>query len=189
MKQNKSILFSLLILVVVASVYRIMPDRPYGFAPQWAMAIFGGAIFIKDKKWAFALPIISMLISDVLYEILYVNNLSVIQGFYKGQYINYILFAGLTCIGFLIRNINVPSVLAASVTSPVVYFVASNFIVWAKGGGFIRPKTFNGLMQTYVDGIPFLGTSIVSTILFSSILFGGYVLYKKKYLNKSQQIA
>lgn len=189
MKQNKSILFSLLILVVVASVYRIMPDRPYGFAPQWAMGIFGGAIFIKDKKWAFALPIVSMLISDILYEILYVNNLSVIQGFYKGQYINYLLFAGLTCIGFFIKNINVKSVLAASIASPLVYFFISNFIVWIKGGGFIRPKTFSGLIQTYTDGIPFLGTSIVSTVLFSAILFGGFVLYKNYLLNRKEQIS
>lgn len=189
MKQNKTILFSLLILIIVASVYRIMPNRPYGFAPQWAMAIFAGAIYIKDKKWAFALPIVSMLISDILYEILYINNLSVIQGFYEGQYINYLLFAGLTCIGFFIKNINIPSVLAASVTSPVLYFIVSNFIVWANGGGFIRPKTMSGLMQTYTDGLPFLGTSIASTIIFSFILFGGYFFYKKQVLHKNEQIA
>ena len=78
MKLSRQVLISFLLLIVIASLYRIMPGRPYGFAPQWAMAIFGGAI-IKDKKLAFILPLLSMFISDALYEVLYRNGVGNIQ--------------------------------------------------------------------------------------------------------------
>ena len=91
MKINKNTVWSLVLLVVIASLYRIIPNRPTGFAPQIAMALFAGSI-IKDKKYSFLLPLLSMFISDALYEVLYINGLTQIAGFYSGQYINYILF-------------------------------------------------------------------------------------------------
>ncbi|HZG23917.1 MAG TPA: DUF6580 family putative transport protein, partial [Chitinophagaceae bacterium] len=63
MKLNKSIVWSLVLLIVVGSIYRVIPNRPWGFTPQLAMALFAGAM-IKDKKWAFALPLFSMFLSD-----------------------------------------------------------------------------------------------------------------------------
>ena len=69
MKLNKSVLLSFGLLILAASLYRAWPDRPYGFAPQMAMALFGGAV-IKDKKLAFLLPLLSMLISDLFYQVL-----------------------------------------------------------------------------------------------------------------------
>ena len=125
MKITKPVAVSLVLLIVVASLYRIFPDRPYGFAPQYAMAIFGGALFVRDKKWAFLLPVVSMFLSDLLYQLLYNYGLSPIYGFYEGQWQNYLLFASLTCIGFLVKKINVPAVLAASLASPTVYFILS----------------------------------------------------------------
>ena len=68
MKIDKSIIVSFILLVIIASLYRIMPGRPLGFAPQNAMALFSGSI-VKDKKFSFLLPILSMLISDIIYEI------------------------------------------------------------------------------------------------------------------------
>lgn len=177
MKNNRSILLSLLLLIVVAALYRIIPSRPLGFAPHIAMALFGGAM-IKDKKWAFALPIFSMFLSDCLYEILYRNELSTIPGFYAGQITNYILFAGITLIGFAIKRVNIVNVAIASLVAPIAYFLVSNFAVWTAGAGFQRPKTWAGLMETYVDALPFLKGNIGSTLVFSAILFGGYYLLR-----------
>lgn len=180
MKVNKNILIVLLVLIAVASLYRIMPNRPYGFSPIFAMTLFGGAIFVKNKKWAFVLPLLSLFISDVLYQILYLNGMAITPGFYEGQLLNYALFGALTCIGFFIHNIKVLNVLLASIASPTIYFLISNFLVWTGNGGFGRPKTFAGLMQTYTDALPFYPNSVYSTILFSAILFGGYYLVKKQ---------
>src|SRR6185437_7426486 len=117
MKLSKQVVISFLLLIVIASLYRIMPGRPFGFAPQWAMAIFAGAI-IKNKKFAFLLPLLSMFISDALYEVLYRNGVGNIQGFYEGQMTNYILFALMTCFGFFIKNFNITKIALASVAAP-----------------------------------------------------------------------
>jgi hypothetical protein len=176
MKISKQLIGSFILLIVIASLYRIMPGRPYGFAPQIAMAIFGGAV-IKDKKLAFILPLLSMFISDGLYQLLYVNGVGNIPGFYDGQLTNYILFGGLTVFGFFIKNFDIKKIAVAAVSAPTAYFVISNFLVWASSSplaGLARPKTFSGLMMTFGDGLPFYPWSLASTVVFSAILFGSY---------------
>ena len=79
MKFNKSVLVAFILLVVVASFCRVA-----GYAPQLAMAVFAGAI-IKDKRLAFALPLISMFFSDLLYQVLFVYGYTDYGGFYEGQ--------------------------------------------------------------------------------------------------------
>ena len=71
MKLSRYTLLSLLLLVLVAAIYRVIPNRPWGFAPQFAMTLFCGAM-IKDKKIAFLLPLLSIFISDLLYQVLYI---------------------------------------------------------------------------------------------------------------------
>jgi hypothetical protein len=188
MKITGSVIVALILLVLVAALYRVVPNRPMGFAPQYAMAIFSGAIFIKNKKWAFALPLLSLFLSDLFYQLLYNNGLSATRGFYDGQWQNYLLIAALTFIGFLIKKINIVNVLAASVAAPTVYFILSNLIVWAGGGGLQRPKTWGGLMQCYSDALPFYPNSVYATLLFSTILFCGYYSVKN-FSNRTRQIA
>ncbi|HSZ31921.1 MAG TPA: DUF6580 family putative transport protein [Puia sp.] len=180
MKSNNKIVWSFLLLVLIAALYRIIPGRPYGFAPQWAMAVFAGAV-IKDKKWALIIPVLSMFISDLLYQVLYIGGVTNMQGFYEGQWQNYILFTLLVFVGIAIRKLNVLQIAIASLAAPTLYFIVSNFLVWASNGttrGLDRPKTFNGLMLCYSDGIPFYKTSILATFVFSAILFGTYIFIR-----------
>ncbi|PWT95361.1 MAG: hypothetical protein C5B52_18085 [Bacteroidetes bacterium] len=178
MKLDKLTIFSFLALIVIAAVYRIIPDRAPGFAPQIAMAFFGGSV-IKDKKWAFALPILSIFISDLLYQGMYSLGWTIIPGFYNGQLTNYILFALITALGFLIRKPSFFNIALMSVVAPTIYFFLSNFAVWFSGvGGLQRPRTFEGLMQAITDGLPFYRNSIVATLFFAGLLFGGYSILK-----------
>lgn len=182
MKNRKQLLFSFILLVIIAAFYRIMPGRPYGFAPQIAMAIFGGAV-IKDKKFAFLLPLSAMFVSDALYQVLYMNGVGNISGFYQGQFLNYLLFAGLTVFGFFIKSFNLKKIALASVAAPTAYFFISNFFVWASSSplaGLSRPKTFNGLIMCYADGLPFYPWSVASTLVFSALLFGSYYFIMRK---------
>lgn len=172
-------IWAFVLLVLVAALYRIMPNRPLGFAPQIAMALFGGAI-IKDKKWAIALPLLSMLVSDVLYQMLYTAGLTDIKGFYSGQFLNYLLFAGITVLGFTMKKVNTVNVLGYSLLAPTLFFLASNFTVWAGSGGLQRSKTFAGLIQCYADGLPFYKGGLASSLIFGAILFGGHFLLTKK---------
>jgi hypothetical protein len=180
MKSSYKIIWSFLLLVLIAALYRIIPGRPYGFAPQWAMAVFAGAV-IKDKKWAFIIPVLSMFISDLFYQVLYIGGFSSIPGFYEGQWQNYLLFTLLVFVGFAVKKLNVLQIAAASLAAPSLYFIVSNFLVWASNGttrGLDRPKTFNGLMLCYSDGIPFYLTSLLATLVFSAILFGTYAFIR-----------
>ncbi len=191
MKVTKQIVAGFILLIVIASLYRIMPGRPYGFAPQIAMAIFGGAI-IKDKKFAFLLPLLSMFISDALYEILFRNGVGNIQGFYEGQVTNYILFTSLTIFGFFIKNFNIGRIAIAAIAAPTTYFLISNFLVWVSSSplaGLGRPKTFNGLLLCLSDGLPFYPWSIAATFIFSAILFGSYYLITRNSLEPAKDLS
>jgi hypothetical protein len=171
----------MLVLILVAALYRIIPGRPWGFTPQIAIALFGGAV-IKDKKWAFALPIFSMFLSDLLYQGLYSAGLTPIYGFYQGQWVNYCLFAVMVLCGFAIKKINIVNVLAASLVAPTIFFLLSNFTTWsglAGLRGLNRPLNFQGLLLAYSDGLLFYKGSVEGTLFFAALLFGGYYLVTK----------
>ncbi|MBX3253139.1 MAG: hypothetical protein KF862_03270 [Chitinophagaceae bacterium] len=185
MKFSKTFLIIFIALIAMAALYRIIPGRPYGFAPQIAMALFAGAV-IKDRKWAFALPLFSMVLSDVIYEALYHLGYSQMQGFYEGQFTNYVLFALITVVGFFIKKPTVLNVAATSLVAPTLYFLLSNFLVWLNGSGLQRPKTWDGLMMSFADGLPFYKNSLYGTLFFSVVLFGGYYLLKQ-YMPKTNK--
>jgi hypothetical protein len=182
MKIEKSTIISFIFLILIASLYRVMPGRPFGFAPQIAMALFAGSV-VTDKKLSFLLPILSLFISDVLYEILYRNGLSSIGGFYHGQLLNYVLFAAITVIGFNIRKENVLDIIAASLVGATAYFVFSNLAVFVLGGldinGLPYPKTAIGFVDCYTAALPFYKMSVFATLFFDLVLFGGYYLVNK----------
>ena len=181
MQQKKNILLTLAAFVIVAGLYRLIPGRPLGFAPQIAMALFAGAA-IQNKKLAFVIPLSSMLIGDLFFELLFRSGYSAFGGFYEGQWLNYLLFAGITLLGFRIQTQKIGSMVAGSLAAPTFYFLISNFAVWISGGGFNRPKTFEGLMTAYVDGIPFYQGSVMATLLFSAIFFGTFLITRKSTL-------
>jgi len=198
MKLNKSVLLAFGILLLSASLYRAWPDRPFGFAPQMAMALFGGAI-IKDKRWALILPLLSMLISDIAYQALYMNGVTPIKGFYAGQWLNYLLIAGITVFGFLLKKISFVRVAAFSLMGSILFFLLSNLGVWAAGAGFGRPFTFNGLLLCYYDGLAFLrdyglikgfyGNLFIGDLFFCTVLFGTYYLVNRTVLEPKRQLA
>jgi hypothetical protein len=184
MKQNRSVLAAFGLLILAASLYRVWPDRPFGFAPQWAMAVFAGAV-IKDKRLAFLFPLFSIFVSDTIYQLMFQNGTSQIWGFYEGQWSNYLLFASLTVFGLMIRKINWIKIIAASLAAPSAYFLISNFLVWIGGGGYHSAT----LMESYMDGIPFYQMSLVATLVFSGVLFGIYFLMRDQSLQPKQQLA
>ena len=182
MKIERSIIVSFVLLLLMASLYRLLPGRPLGFAPQIAMALFSGSI-IKNKQYSFLLPIISMLLSDIVFELLFQFNISPIAGFYSGQVSNYILFASVTVIGFLIRKENWLQIFAGSLAGSTFYFLVSNFLVWLAGGLGLNnlpyAKSWDGIMSCYTAALPFYQGSVYATVFFSAVLFGGYAVFTK----------
>ena len=192
MKPNKTTLFILFLLILAAALYRVWDSRPMGFAPQIAMALFAGSVS-KDKRFAFLFPILSLFISDLLYQFLYSQGLSTIKGFYSGQILNYLLIASITIIGFFINKKSIAQIIFGSLAGAVYFFIASNLTVWIGGGLDINnqpyPKTFDGLMLCYTEALPFFKWSAISTLLFNGVFFGCYYLLGKSVLRKEAQAA
>ena len=124
-----------------------------------------------------------MLLSDIIYELLFQFKLSSIPGFYEGQWVNYLLFVAITVIGFGINKNKWIQILAGSIAGVLMFFIASNFMVWIGGGlgldNLPYPKTINGLYSCMIAGLPFLKGSLYATMFFSGIFFGAYYLLNK----------
>lgn len=192
MKLNKSNLLILLILVIVCALYRVWDSRPMGFAPQIAMALFAGSV-ITDKRFAFLFPVLSLFISDALYQFLYVQGLTTIKGFYSGQWQNYLLIASITVIGFFINKNKIGQIFAGSLAGAGYYFLVSNFMVWIGGGLDINnqpyPRSVGGLMLCFTEALPFFKWSVLSTLVFNGVFFGSYYLLSRTNIKKEIQAA
>ena len=192
MKLIKSNLLILFILILACALYRVWDSRPMGFAPQIAMALFAGSVS-KDKRFAFLFPVLSLFISDLLYQFLYSQGLSTIKGFYSGQWQNYLLIASITIIGFFINKNKIGQIFVGSLAGAVYFFLVSNFMVWVGGGWDINnqpyPRSFSGLMLCYSEALPFFKWSVLSTLLFNGVFFGSFYLLGKSVLKKEMQAA
>ena len=191
MKNKKTTILVFVLLIIAAALYRVWDNRPWGFAPQIAMALFAGSV-IKDKRFSFLVPLFSMLISDVLYQFLYSSGLTEIKGFYQGQWVNYILFTAVTVIGFFINKNRVVSIIVGSLAGALFFYLTSNFSTWIGGGLDINnqpyPRTFDGLMRCYAAGLPFLKGSLWATLLFNGIFFGCYHLFNRYSLDSTKKV-
>lgn len=156
------------------------------------MALFAGSV-IRNKKLAFLFPILSLFISDLLYQFLYAQGLTTIKGFYSGQITNYLLIASVTIIGFFINKNRIGQIFAGSLAGAVYFFLVSNFTVWIGGGWDINnqpyPKSFNGLILCYTEALPFFKWSVLSTLVFNGVFFGSFYLLGKSILKKEMQAA
>jgi hypothetical protein len=172
-------------LILAAAFSRLIP-HPYNFSPIAGMALLGGATMGK-KAWAFILPIGALFLSDICFH-LFTGS----PGFYGwGQLVNYGAFALIVVLGMIaLRKINVKSVVLTSLTASVLFFILSNFGVWAFAGG-IPPYTYDGagLLSTFLLGIPFLGGTILGDLVYSGVLFGAYSLIQHLVLSKERIVA
>ena len=181
MKSNQiNLRISVLILfIVLAAFSRLIPHMP-NFSPLGAIGLFGAAYF--TKKWqAFLIPIAATFLSDLfINNIIYAQNNSEFIWFYKGclwQYGSYLLIAGLGI--YIFRKINVQRVFSGILSSSAIFFLVSNFGVWASGTMY--PSTFEGLLTCYSAGIPFLKGTLLGNLFYTSTLFGTFSLAEQQF--------
>lgn len=172
MKQQRSLIIVSAFIILLAALSRVAL-YPMNFSPMIALALFGGAV-INDKKFAFALPLLAMFLSDFLFEILNIAN-----GFWGwGQLIGYGLLAVITIFGFSLKKINVFNVIGYSIASSLIFFLLSNSSVWIFDTTYYA-RSLSGLMDCIAAGIPFLKNGLVTDLFYSGVFFGGYVLAKR----------
>lgn len=153
-------------LILAAAASRLIPHPP-NFSPIGAMALFGGACFTQ-KRWAFVVPLAALCLSDLL------------LGSYRLMPIVYGSFALIVCLGFWLRRHRTALPIAgATLTSSVLFFVLTNFGVWALGS--LYPKTADGLVACYVAAIPFFQNTLLGDAAYATVLFGGLALVEQSF--------
>lgn len=153
-------------MILAATASRLIPHPP-NFSPIAALALFGGASF-ASKRAAFFVPLFGLFLSDL------------VLGFYSITPVIYGSFALITCLGLWLRwRQNVSRIAGAAIVSALLFFVLTNFGVWALGN--LYPKTWAGLADCYVAAIPFFRNTLASNLLYSALLFGGLALVEKRF--------
>lgn len=157
--------------IISAAVCRLLSPID-NFTPVAAMALFGGAYF-TDKRIAVILPLIAMFLSDVVLE------LFTPWGFHNTMVYVYVAFVLTSLIGIRVgRNTSVLTIAGGSLASSVLFFIITNFGVWAAGG---FANGFVGLNTTYVMGLPFFAPTLLGDLFYSAILFGAFYLAQVRY--------
>ena len=89
-------------------------------------------------------------------------------GFHNTMFFVYISLSVSVLLGTLIKNFKFKEILISGLLSSVIFFIITNFGVWAVSGMY--EKNFSGLLQSYIMAIPFFHNTLISTLIYLTVL-------------------
>jgi hypothetical protein len=137
--------------------------------PVGALGLFAGARL--RGRAAYLVPVLTMLAADLLL----VRPLAEkgLAAFSWGTPVIYASFVLYVALGRVVREVGWPvSVLPGCLLGSAQFFLVTNFIVWLGGDGTLYPKSFAGLVECYVAGLPFLRNTAAGDLLYTGLFFG-----------------
>lgn len=141
-------------LLVIGIGWRLIPHLP-NFAPIGAIAITAGMIFRWYK--AVWIPLSIMIMSDL------------IIGLYQGFIWTWLSVAIIPIAGLLLRRLpRMWRIPAGALSASLLFFIVSNFGVWIASGMYSH--TVNGLIECYIMALPFLRATLISDLVFTTML-------------------
>lgn len=155
------------LLIVLAALSRLLPHPP-NFTPVEAIGLFAGA-YLVDRRLSFLVPLLAMALADLW------------LGLHSGMPVIYALIAFNVWLGWRLGP--APSALRVGgygLLAASVFFVVSNFAVWAMGAGHYYSKDLDGLMLCYTLAIPFFGYTLAGMACYATLLFGGMALLRRQ---------
>lgn len=169
-------------LMVVAAFSRLIPHMP-NFTAVEGLTLFGAAYLGNRYRTVFY--VLAMLwVTD------FVINNTVARSFFTEQegiiwFSDYMIFNAISVVAIVIIGGNLLSKVTplrvgfSAIIASLVFFAITNFGAWITNHGGLYSKDFTGLTQAYVAALPFLRTSIMSALVFCTIVFGAkYVIDK-----------
>ena len=142
-------LLILLGLIGIMLLFRIVPHPP-NFTPIIALSLYLPILF---GFWSIPFIILGFAITDYFI------------GFHS---LLIWTWGSLAIIGLISKFCkNIFSRLVMSIFSSLIFFIISNFGVWANGS-FYEPN-LQGLISCYIMAIPFFTNTLLSTILFACL--------------------
>lgn len=162
MKHSKNNFPSLLAptLVLIGVVGRLIPHIP-NVTPIGGLTIWSGSRVSFNQSLAIVLG--TMVVTDLF------------LGFHPTMpyvYVSLILTLGLT---HWIKPKDVGSVAGLTLLNSVMFFLVTNFGVWQMAGVYdtpLYPPTWQGLMQSYANALPFLRYSLAGDAAYVALFFG-----------------
>lgn len=153
-------------LIVIGVLSRLVPHPPNLTAVVGASLLAGYAI---RSVWVAALvPVSIMVLGDL------------VLGWHSSALFTYAGMLAAALIGRgVIRELSVVRLGGAAFLASAVFFLVSNFGVWA--GGYYG-YTFEGLLACYVAAIPFWGLSLIGDLASTAALFGLFVLGRNTFV-------
>lgn len=166
-------------MIIGAVLLRLLPHLP-NFAPITAMGLFGGKYI--TNKFAIFVPLVALIVSD--YLLLYVNPFTmhadfshiypISAMFHATTFYVWGSFVFSSLIGIWLRKTKRPEViLGATVGASLQFFLITNFGVWAAGA---YSRGIEGLLQSYLMGLPFLKFTLLGDLFYTGVFFGAYAL-------------
>lgn len=152
--------------IIMIAFCRLLP-HPWNFVPVSASAIFGG-IYL-NKKWAFVLPIASMLIADIFIGFSLPD-----VPFVYGSIALSVLIGGWIGSKRERKSAFVASLFLGTISSSVMFYVVTNFGSWLTLN--IYTKDLAGFLQSYAMAIPFFKNTLAGDVFFVSVFVVGYEL-------------
>lgn len=147
-------------IIFIAVAARLLPHLP-NMTPITGLALFSGSSS-KNKCWLLV-PIIAMLVSDIF------------LGFHTTIPFVYGSFFIITIFGkFITKKSGVLTLSAMSFFSSLIFYVITNFGVWATSSMYT--KNIQGLISSYLMGIPFFWNTILGDFIYTMTFFYGYRL-------------
>lgn len=156
------------LFLIFAVAVRFLP-HPLAFTPVAAALLFFGARASRRYMWA---PLALLAVSDVV-----LTKFVYAYPFSWDHFVTWAWYAAILWLGTNLRqNASVLRVGAAAMASSVSFFLLSNFAVWAAWNMY--PKTFDGLMTSYVLGLPFFRQGVQGDLLFTGLFFATPILMR-----------
>jgi hypothetical protein len=177
---------TLAIMIVLAALSRLLPHPP-NFSPVEAMALFAGAYFAK--RWiGILMPLAAMLISDIALGL--INGGLYLEHFTSLPFL--LVYACITLsslMGFGMRGkVNTTRVLGYSLVGSIIFFLVTNFGVYLTASAMPGSEAcVAGIIPCYVSAIPFFQWTVLGTLFYSILMFGGFALLRIKLPNLQAQ--
>ena len=169
MKLTKKEIVFFVLLIAVTTVIKIVcaPNIALsGTTGILAVGLFAG--LNKKYSWqsSFLLPLVALLASNAIIQLLFALNMFPFEGFYNRQIAEYALIVVITGMGLLFRKAGTAGIFITAILGPTVFFLASNYIAWyTSWQQFGYTHDTAGLLTCYTAGLPFYRNSVISTVI------------------------
>ncbi len=173
--QSVTIILYIIIGVLTRTVWHIGPNIEF----VTAISIAGG-FFLKRKSLAFLIPLITMMVSDSI-----IKNTNIFLFTWSA-------FVLSPLVGILVRKMKKwksIGVIFGSLCSILFFYLWTNFGVVIVSS--LYTKDLNGLIHSYINGLPFLYLQVIGNIFAIPVIFAGTILFNRvweKLMNFSSNI-